>query len=30
MDKFLIGIAASSLDIFIGNGEEVYRKSLND
>ncbi|MCL5771177.1 MAG: hypothetical protein M1479_02750 [Actinobacteria bacterium] len=30
MDKFLIGIAASSLDIFIGNGEEVYRKNISE
>jgi L-fucose isomerase-like protein len=30
MNKFLVGIAASSLDIFVGNGEEVYKKNLNE
>jgi len=30
MDKFIVGITGSSLDIFIGNGEEVFRKNIND
>lgn len=29
MNKFLIGITASSLDIFVGNGEEVYKNNIN-
>ncbi|MBN1299058.1 MAG: hypothetical protein JW997_05165 [Actinobacteria bacterium] len=29
MDKFTVGITGSSLDIFVGNGEEVFKKNVS-
>jgi len=28
-DKFTVGITGSSLDIFVGNGEEIFKKNVN-